>query len=1143
MNSSVQFNLDSSQFAANVFSSSTGAPVSPIRRPLRKAAPYSRLSPILNTSSNLTDYNSSSKEDTVAPFSPSLASPVARRELAPVLSAIDKQTEQSQASFSDTLSSSSVNEALVNAIARIVNGRMAIEVEIREGLVREVGRMRDAIYNSEKLAKRYIDENAQLKETLSTVQEDIKIIAESVRIARTEAAASSIATNGQSTNNAAARAVAVLASDMASFKKEIHEDIYNIKSSNSNFQRSFESKFATINTSSTPHDSGERENTEASKRAMESAIKSLSMQVKDLHVQVNTSKEELKKMSITLASEGLIVPESNQTQYLQQKQSGGKLQRGNESGLSPLSSKKHHRFSSSKQGIDVEEALGVTDTDHDPSLWSNRVITRALLETYLSGIRSSLEQEAQQRRRELSVVEADYTSKLDKLIAEVGGFRAFVRDEAKTRVDAVVEAMTSAISELSSASRTHSSNYAHLQALFQEEKSWVRENATLVRDTVTTRFAGIEQAVRVQARSRVATEQAIGDALLKGLQHEQKAREEGINSAFMKVQELTRSLDSLRDRVENVGIQEELNNLTNVVRAVEQRGIRLDEDAQQSFNVLEDRNRKFEADLQSMANAFSERVDKLDKETIATQTIAKKAEERAIAEGRIAAESRHSLELSIQLGSQASADRAEAIEKEARSVHHLVENRFSRIESLIRDAAIAQAAEASNLKAASLAMAEEEGRQRISAIKVALEEVEAHRKQGESSSKLALRQSIREIEVKLESRLAAWGDAKELDIGAWQEGLSAEVAGGILKLEGDIKRQMVQINKKITDLTSAVNATTRSSGLLIPDVLQSDKVQESVLYPSTTVTAVISSNQDTSSTIGTTTVSGNTSSETKDEDSDVNRKQVESKAATKIQAVQKGRIVRKGISINNERNEKEPSNPEENLNETITFDVEDVDAKKTIFPVVLETRSEEKEVSESENVVEKGYDEVQAKAATRIQAVQRGNLVRNEKKRNLAKGEELHDDSNVKLNQEPASESEINLNNVSESLDVIDSNSTNHVKEETELENVTISNQETAEIPNESPAVLSEEELAATKIQAVVKGRGVRKDLASQRRADEIEKLGKSTLNEKEEEDMNVEIRSNEQIETDVKFEPSSDQIETDIIEPAISDDIYHHLK
>jgi len=42
--------------------------------------------------------------------------------------------------------------------------------------------------------------------------------------------------------------------------------------------------------------------------------------------------------------------------------------------------------------------------------------------------------------------------------------------------------------------------------------------------------------------------------------------------------------------------------------------------------------------------------------------------------------------------------------------------------------------------------------------------------------------------------------------------------------------------------------------------------------------------------------------------------------------------------------------------------------------------------------------------------------------------------------------------------------------------------------------VNSEESIAATKIQAVVKGRAVRKDLNAQRRADEIEKLGNSVV-------------------------------------------------
>jgi hypothetical protein len=1177
MNSSVQFNLDSSQFAANVFSN-TGAPVSPIRRPLRKAAPYSRLSPIPSSSTSTTDsdIHSSSKDDGLSqPFSPSLASPVARRELAPILSAIDKQSEQQSSAppYFDSLSSASVNEALVNAIARIVNSRMAIEVEIREGLAREVGRMRDSVYNSEKLAKRFMDENMELKETILSMQEDIKMIAESSRTARAEAVAAT--SNVQGSSNATARAVAVMASDMASLKKEIQEDFYNVKTSQTsntarleNFQRVFESKLSTLTVPSmTSQDFGEKENAEASRRASDSAIKSLSMLVKDLHLQVTTAQEELKKMSSTLASEGLIVPESGQKQN-----PGGKLQRGNDNGFSPQSNSRKARFNSLKQGNDVDEALGVTDSDHDPSLWSNRVITRALLETYLSGIRSSLEQEAQQRRRELSVVEADYTSKLDKLISEVGGFRAFVRDEAKTRVDAVVEAMTSAISELSNTARSHSSNLAQMQAAFQEEKAWVRENATLVRDTVTARFAGIEQAVRVQARSRVATEQAIGDALLKGLQHEQKAREEGINSAMMKFQDISRSLDILRERFEHAGVQEELNNLNNVVRTVEQRGLRLEEDAQQSFNALEDRNRKLEADLQSVAAAFNERIDKLDKETLTTQLLAKRAEERSIAEGRSATESRHALELSMKIGSQAAAERAEAIEKEARSVNHLLESRFSRIESLIRDAAVAQAAEASALKAASLAMAEEEERQRNSALKITFDEAESNRKQGESSVKLSMRQATREIEAKLEARLAAWGDAKEQDIGTWQEGLSAEVAGGISKLEGDIKRQTIQINKRIADLAAAVNATRKASGLLIPDIIHEDIVPE----PITKSSAVHSSTEKVVDNLQMNGVSFPSSPadaparselaraesaeampsevmpseaeaekpEPVDTELQVNQFELEGKAATKIQAVQKGRIVRKEMS----KSKIVPDDVEDlkiELSKTeAAFDstfkaLGGEDAEEKIALVISESEKmihTEEGSSDALMMSEEVYNEEHAKAATKIQAVQRGNAVRRVKNRELkgqAVEEKLVENVTETIQAENGASAPPNSESDEQAMDAAPEGMQQELKEDAAPE---VMQQELKE--DAAPEVMqqelkegaapeamqqelkegaapeamqqelkedaahetkdedvnSEESIAATKIQAVVKGRAVRKDLNAQRRADEIEKLGNSVV-------------------------------------------------
>lgn len=1101
MNSSVQFNLDSSQFASNVFSN-TSAPVSPIRRPLRKAAPSSRLSPILGASGVGSDSYSSSKDDSFAqPFSPSLASPVARRELAPVLSAIDKQSEQSAAApFFESLSSGSVNEALVNAIARIVNGRMAIEVEIREGLAREVGRMRDSIYNSEKLAKRYMDENTQLKETLFSMQEDIKMIAESSRAARTEAAtASAITANGQGSNNAAARAVAVMASDLASFKKEIQEELNNVKTSfaNSmahldNAQRVFESKLSIINsTSVTSQDSGEKENTEASRRASESAIKSLSMQVKDLHLQVNSSQEELKKMTSTLAAEGLIVPESSQKQ-----QAGGKVHhRGNDIGLSPHNVSRKPRFSSSKQGNDVDEALGVADSDHDPSLWSNRVITRALLETYLSGIRSSLEQEAQQRRRELSVVEADYTSKLDKLIAEVGGFRGFVRDEAKTRVDAVVEAMTSAISELSNSARSQSSNLAQMQAALQEEKSWVRENATLMRDTVSARFAGVEQAVRVQARSRVATEQAIGDALLKGLQHEQKAREEGINSTIMKVQDISRSLDTLRERFEQVGVQEELNSLTNAVRTVEQRGHRLEEDTQQSFNILEDRNRKLESDLQSIAAAFGERVDKLDKDTLTTQLLTKRVEERSIAEGRSATEGRHALELSMKIGSQAAAERAETIEKEARSMNHLIESRFSRIESLIREAAVAQAAEASALKAASLALAEEEERQRNSAIKTALDEAESIRKQGEGSVKLAMRQATREIEVKLEARLSAWGDAKEQDIGMWQEGLSSEVAGGLSKLEGEIKRQTVQINKRIADLAAAVNATRKASGLLIPDVIHEDIAHEPISTSDnlqSTEKRIVTSQTNTltlQSPLADVTLEPRaavlTETELTEEHQEANRTYLEGKAATKIQAVQKGRIVRKELSKYKKDDardlEKEPST---------TFDESfkehgGEDAEEKIAMVITESDKliQAGALSSEATKSDDSYNEEHTKAATKIQAVQRGNAVRKEK-RVLRTSTGLEEKVNAVVPNETPAPLQASDEQVSDDAPVVTQERVDDVPADDVQADVVLAND--TNVPTQDD---SQDNIAATKIQAVVKGRAVRKDLSAQKRADEIEKL------------------------------------------------------
>ncbi len=99
--------------------------------------------------------------------------------------------------------------------------------------------------------------------------------------------------------------------------------------------------------------------------------------------------------------------------------------------------------------------LGEGGDGDENALDVRTVVTKPILETYLSGLRHALEAEAGGRRGDVARLEAQLSSALDRVGAQVGGIKAGIQAELTDRVESVVAAVTGAVTDLSARSREH----------------------------------------------------------------------------------------------------------------------------------------------------------------------------------------------------------------------------------------------------------------------------------------------------------------------------------------------------------------------------------------------------------------------------------------------------------------------------------------------------------------------------------------------------------------------------------------------------------------------------------------------------------------------------------------------------------------
>ena len=850
-------NLDSSQFALSVFGGGDAAAASaaaaaaaasppPRQRPLRKAAELLRpLSPA------------------PAPFSPSLASPAARNRLAPVLGALQLQSAQlaaqaqtqaqaqaqaqtqmqtQQALFPPPLPAADeapLPESVLAAVGRAVAARMHVEVQAREGLARELARMREAVFGAELQAREAVAETDRLRQRQGIMQAELAAVAEAAREARQLAAAAGSGAagvggsggGGSSSGAASARSLAGVAEDVAALGEHVRAlraEAARSAARADALQRALEAQRAEGGAAAGATSDGRDAQIEGLLRHVQAQLRDLSVRA-DEETRQRIAAEEALGLRVaavvrTLADApplargggggggggGPLSPSASHglvdRRVMLRVDAGvasDSLHGGGAGALSP------GRFRAAPGS--AEEAMRDA-SDDDPSLWSNRVVTRAVLETFLSGLRAAIEAERETRRRDLVRQEADFTLKLDRLVAEVSSFRELVPHEVRARVDAVVEAVTGAIAELATKSATLSAQGSQLGAALQEERAWARDNAALMREALAQRCGAIEQAVRVQARSRMATEQALGDALLRGLQQEQGAREAGVSAALARAQDVARALDALGQRVERVegdfgGSAGALRGLEVRARALEEglpaglaaldeRARRDEATAQASMQHLDERCRKLEDDLVGAASGLGERMRKLDADVAAASQLARSAEERADAEARVAQEGRRSLELALSLVGSASEARAQAVEREARAAVAAAAERAERFEAGLR---------------AQQAAAGADEAQRLASLEAALAATEAARRAGESSIRALIASTAKRTAAEAAAQLQAWSETKEADLGGWQEGLAADVQRGVAKIEAEVQRVTERINRRVGELAVAINSSAAAA--------------------------------------------------------------------------------------------------------------------------------------------------------------------------------------------------------------------------------------------------------------------------------------------------------------------------------------------
>lgn len=559
-----------------------GAPVTEEMSPrrIRKAvASPARLAPLAALpaqTQQLLDQSISSQSDTLAELLP------AKQQQMNSYSNVTLDSKQDDA---DLKAASNASRTVLSRVAALLDGRLAVEASIRDGLTHEVGRLREVVFSLEHASV----EHGSALEALKSKQSGLSSTVSQLQ-ASTVAAFQQLANRPMVNNSTAHAADAGSMQQQSLSNAELMSAFQALSRQVQGMQGELHSAYAKIGmlegrlaavdvdcrrahgmrtgaengveTSLRALQAGQREllslvETEQASRS--ASVLSLEGRLNDLTRRVNEAPSATGQAS---AGGGYMMPiappPGRNAQSIVDSppgfpnlgqspppRSGRKLAfTGAGGSADTMGSPGQSAGRANRIGLD-RYGPGLEDDD-EATLESRRVVTRPILETYLSGLRSTIESEATLREREVETMRAEFSARIEKAAAHLTGLRTLVSEDVGARLESVVAAVTTAVGELSKGLQGQAGTMAAVTTAFENERLLTREAVTLIRNALVKQVAELEAGIQGNAFSLNQKEKILGEALLHGLTSEATARSQSVQMLDEKLAGLSEVVEGLR---------------------------------------------------------------------------------------------------------------------------------------------------------------------------------------------------------------------------------------------------------------------------------------------------------------------------------------------------------------------------------------------------------------------------------------------------------------------------------------------------------------------------------------------------------------------------------------------------------------------
>jgi hypothetical protein len=184
----------------------------------------------------------------------------------------------------------------------------------------------------------------------------------------------------------------------------------------------------------------------------------------------------------------------------------------------------------------VQSALATSVRDEGGSNGGMGSVGRAMLENTLMDLERRVDEAVDSTKRQLARTEADLITKVGRVQVDADGIRHAVQTEVGRKVESLMGAATASISELAEKLHGQAVAVAALTVQVNDQNQMMANAVGQTRDALAGRVDALATDLSQLAAATARREQALGDAILKGLQQEASARDAALSAFTGQVQ-------------------------------------------------------------------------------------------------------------------------------------------------------------------------------------------------------------------------------------------------------------------------------------------------------------------------------------------------------------------------------------------------------------------------------------------------------------------------------------------------------------------------------------------------------------------------------------------------------------------------------